>query len=104
MIGAYTVNNATFDIGVMLIFGVLGYLMRKYNYEGASFTLAYVLGPMLETSLRQSLLMSKGSFFIFFTRPIASGAMILTLFILISSLFPVLTKRRKLIPKEEEIP
>jgi len=102
LIGAYSLNNSTFDLGIMLLFGVLGYLMRKYHYEGAPFMLAYVVGPMLEFSLRQSLLMSEGSFFIFFYRPIACGAMILIFLVLISSLFPVIKKKRKAISMEEE--
>jgi putative tricarboxylic transport membrane protein len=87
----------------MLVFGILGYLMRKYNYEGAPFVLAYVIGPMLENSLRQSLLMSKGTFSIFFTRPIACGALILTFFILVSSIFPAIKNRRKVIPVDEAL-
>jgi putative tricarboxylic transport membrane protein len=102
LIGAYSINNSTFDVGVMLTFGVLGYLMRKYKFEGAPMVLAFVLGPMLETSLRQSLLLSDGSFLIFFTRPIAAGGMILTLFMLISCLIPPLMRKRKIIPVEEE--
>jgi putative tricarboxylic transport membrane protein len=102
-IGAYGINNSTFDVGAMLVFGILGYLMRKYNYEGAPFVLAYVIGPMLENSLRQSLLMSKGSFSIFFTRPIAGGALILTFFILVSSIFPTIKNRRKVIPIDEAL-
>jgi putative tricarboxylic transport membrane protein len=103
LIGAYSINNSTFDVGIMLVFGVLGYLMRKYNYEGAPLILAYVLGPMFENSLRQSLLISKGSFTIFFTRPIACGAMILTLIMIISSLLPAIKKRREVIPIEEKM-
>ncbi len=103
LIGAYSINNSTFDVGIMLVFGVLGYLMRKYNYEGAPLILAYVLGPMFENSLRQSLLMSKGSFSIFFTRPISRGAMILTLIMLSSSLLPAIKKRREVIPIEEKM-
>jgi putative tricarboxylic transport membrane protein len=103
LIGAYSVSNSTFDIGVMLLFGVLGYFMRKYDYEAGPFVLAYVLGPILETSLRQSLLMSKGSFSIFFTRPIAGGAIILSLFMLISSIFPAIRKRKRLMVLEERI-
>jgi putative tricarboxylic transport membrane protein len=102
LIGAYSLNNSAFDLGILLIFGVLGYLMRKYGYEGAPFIFACILGPILETSLRQSLMMSKGSFSIFFARPIAGGGMFITFLILISSLFPVIKKRRKVIPLEEE--
>jgi putative tricarboxylic transport membrane protein len=89
-------------MAAMLAFGILGYLMRKYGYEGAPMVLAFVLGPMFENSLRQSLLLSDGSFSIFFTRPIALGGMITTIIILISPVIPHVGKRRKAIPMEEE--
>ncbi len=102
LIGAYSINNSTFDIAIMLLFGGLGYLMRKYKYEAAPMVLAFVLGPMLETSLRQSLLLSGGSFAIFFTRPIAGVGMVLTLIMVLSCIVPIFRKKRKVIPIEEE--
>jgi putative tricarboxylic transport membrane protein len=102
LIGAYSINNSTFDVVIMIVFGVLGYLMRKYKYEGAPMVLAFVLGPMLENSLRQSLLLSDGSFMIFFTRPIAAGGMIIAILMLISGIIPQLRKKVKAIPLEEE--
>ncbi|MFX0200094.1 MAG: tripartite tricarboxylate transporter permease [Candidatus Hodarchaeota archaeon] len=102
VIGAYSINNSLFDVYVMLIFGVLGYLMRKFGYEGAPFVLAFVLGPMLEFSLRQSLLISDGSFLIFFTRPISLTCMSLMTVVLVLSVTPGITgKLRKAIPREE---
>ena len=74
LIGSYSLNNSIFDVFVMIIFGIVGYLFRKFDYEGAPLILAFVLGPMLELNLRQSLLLSKGSFQIFFTRPISAVA------------------------------
>ncbi len=100
LIGAYSINNSTFDVSIMLVFGVLGYLMRKYKFEGAPMVLAFVLGPMLENSLRQSLLLSDGSFLIFFTRPIAAGGMIITFLMIISCIIPTFQQKRKAIPKE----
>ncbi|MCX5909656.1 MAG: tripartite tricarboxylate transporter permease, partial [Deltaproteobacteria bacterium] len=102
LIGAYCINNSTFDVLLMLIFGVLGYLMRKYKFEGAPMVLAFVLGPMLENSLRQSLLISNGSFLIFFTRPIAAVGMVAALLMLLSCIFPVFRKKREAIPMEEK--
>ena len=67
----------------MLIFGVVGYLMRKLDYPMAPAVLAIVLGPLAEPALRQSLLISGGSFSIFFTRPFASVIMVLALILLI---------------------
>jgi len=74
-IGVYSVNNSRMDVYVMVFFGVVGYLMQKLGYEPAPLALAYVLGPILETALRQSLVMSGGSFAIFVMRPIAGVSM-----------------------------
>jgi len=100
LIGAYSLNHTSFDIVVMLIFGLAGYLMRKLNYEGAPLLLAFVLGPMMEQALRQSLLISQGSFTIFFTRPISAASMGLALALIASYFLPFLRKRRLRIEKE----
>jgi putative tricarboxylic transport membrane protein len=72
LIGTYSMNNSAFDVLVLVIFGGIGYLMRKGRLEAAPMLLAMVLGPMLENALRQSLIMSEGSFMIFLTRPISA--------------------------------
>jgi putative tricarboxylic transport membrane protein len=69
--GMYTVNNSVFDIWMMLVFGALGYLMRKWAYEGAPLLLALVLGPKLEAAFRQSLMISHGDFGVFVNRPVS---------------------------------
>jgi putative tricarboxylic transport membrane protein len=94
LIGAYTLNNVQFDLYVMLLFGVVGWMMRKFGYEGAPLILAYVLGPMLENSLRQSLLISQGSFLIFVTRPISGIALGFAFLLLLSNLLPYFKKQR----------
>jgi putative tricarboxylic transport membrane protein len=76
LIGVYSLNSNVAEIFIMVGFGILGFLSRKAGFEGAPFLLAMVLGPIMESSLRQSLILSHGSFGIFFTRPI-SGALIL---------------------------
>jgi len=85
----------------MLIFGIMGYLMKKFDYEGAPLVLAFVLGPLMENNLRKSLIMSQGDFAIFFTRPLAVASLIVALFLLISPLIPWMGKKRQEIPKEE---
>ena len=95
LIGAYSVSNSIFDLYVMLLFGVMGYLMKKYQYEGSTLVLAYVLGPMLEKALRQSLLMSEGSFTIFVTRPISAVMLGVALLVLLSAILPYLKKQRQ---------
>jgi putative tricarboxylic transport membrane protein len=101
LIGVYSVNNVVFDIYIMLLFGIMGYLMKKFGYEGAPLVLAFVLGPLMENNLRKSLIISQGDFSIFFVRPLAAVSLILALFLLISPLIPGLGKKRKVIPKEE---
>ena len=71
IVGAYSLNNSTFDIAVMLFFGVLGYALAKLDIPVAPLILTFVLTPLMETALRQSLEMARGSFAIFLNRPIA---------------------------------
>ena len=90
--GAYLINNSTTDMIMMLVFGIFGYLMRKFQYELAPLVLAFVLSPLLEKAFRQSLVLSGGSFTIFFTRPISIGCLILTSVLLITSILPMIRK------------
>jgi putative tricarboxylic transport membrane protein len=73
IIGVYTVSGNVWDIVIMLVFGGLGYVMKKFEYDPMPLVLAYVLGRMAEEALRQSLLLSRGSATIFLSRPIAAG-------------------------------
>jgi len=103
LIGAYVINNSVIDVALMLIFGVAGYLMRKFEYEPAPLVLAYVLSPMLENALRQSLILSSGSFGIFMNRPISASCLIAAAVLLLSSLLPMIRKKRETIVAEAEI-
>ncbi|MCE5281403.1 MAG: tripartite tricarboxylate transporter permease, partial [Deltaproteobacteria bacterium] len=67
LIGAYTVGSNILDVYMMILFGILGYLMKKYDYEPAPLVMAFLLGPMFEGAFRQSLIISGGSPLIFFT-------------------------------------
>jgi putative tricarboxylic transport membrane protein len=98
LIGSYSIGNNTGDVIIMLIFGIVGYLMRKFRYDGAPMVLALVLGGELETSLRQSLMLSRGDFSIFISRPISFGFLIVALLLLI---VPIITQRKKLSTLEE---
>jgi putative tricarboxylic transport membrane protein len=84
--GAYSLNNKVWDVGQMLVFGALGYLMKKLDYSPAALTLALVLGPLAERALRQSLIISDTGVGIFFTRPIAA---VLTSLALLAVAVPV---------------
>jgi TctA family transporter len=78
-IGAYTVHNSTMDVFLMVVFGILGYFMKKTNYPMAPMVLAIVLGDKAEESFRQSLLGSGGSLGIFFSNPLVTTIMVLGL-------------------------
>ena len=82
LIGAYSINNNIFDVFIMVLFGIIGYLMKKVRFEAAPMLLGMVLGLMMEDALRQSLIMSGGSFQIFVTRPISAGFIIAALVLL----------------------
>ena len=84
LIGAYSVSSSILDLKLMLGFGILGYVMRKLDYEPAPLCLAFILGPILESSLQQSLIISQGSFMIFVTRPIACACFGATLLLLLT--------------------
>lgn len=90
-IGAYSYNNNIKDILVAIVFGILGYFMRKFHYEGAPFVLGLVLGPLVEANFRRSLIISKGSFLIFLNRPISAFFIII---MAIALLLPIITKKR----------
>jgi putative tricarboxylic transport membrane protein len=77
--GAYSLKNSVWDVGQMLVFGVVGYFMKKLGYSPAAMVLALVLGPLAERSLRQSLIISDAGIGIFFTRPISAVLMVLAL-------------------------
>jgi putative tricarboxylic transport membrane protein len=72
MLGVYAVNGSVVDVWIMLVMGVLGWVLRKLDFETAPVVLGLVLAPMIELSLRQSLAMSDGDYAIFVSRPIAA--------------------------------
>ena len=73
IIGVYEVNHSIVDVWIMLIMGVVGYLLRKFDFDPAPLVLGLVIAPTFELSLRQSLVMSNGNWTIFFSRPIAAA-------------------------------
>jgi putative tricarboxylic transport membrane protein len=86
----------------MLIFGGIGYLMKKLSLEAAPVVLAFVLGPMLENALRQSLIKSQGSFSIFFTRPISAACLFIAIALVVFPLLPWFRRRRPGVALERE--
>src|SRR5574341_175675 len=102
MIGAYTVSGNLGDMIIAIIFGMIGYWMKKFAYEPAPLVLGLVIGSLLETAIRRSMIMSRGSLAIFFSRPIATVFIGLALLMLLS---PLLTRRHlghEIIEKLEE--
>lgn len=93
--GAYVINGNEMDLYLMLFFGVLGYLMRKFEYEPAPMILAFVLSPMLENAMRQSLVLSSGSMEIFVSSYISITFLVLAALLLLSSILPAFRKKRE---------
>ena len=91
IIGAYSLNYSKYDVLVMIVFGVLGYLLKKFRYQAAPLIMGFVLGDLLEKSLRQSLLMSSGDPSIFVTRPISLSCLVIAVLLVLS---PILLRKR----------
>ena len=94
MIGTYSANKNVFDIWVMLGFGLLGWLLRKLEYDIAPFVLAFVLAPLLEQSLRQSMTMSADGAMILFQRPVSAGLVAVSIILLAVMFIRQLKKKR----------
>ena len=92
VVGVYAVNGSAVDVWIMAVMGALGYLLRKFDFETAPIVLGLVLAPMLEMSLRQSLALSSGSYFVFITRPISATMLGIGVVLLLFSLRPLLAK------------
>jgi len=103
IVGVYASGNNVFDVGVMMAFGVLGYLMRKVGYEAAPLVLAFVLGPMLENNLRKALILSQGQLATFVERPISAACLALAAALLIAPLVPALRRRRERVAAEQQL-
>ncbi|MEL6290040.1 MAG: tripartite tricarboxylate transporter permease [Pseudomonadota bacterium] len=93
LIGGFVPTLRLFDVWLMLVFGIVGYLLRKLDYPLAPAVLAIVLGPLAEPALRQSLIISDGSFAIFFTRPYAAPIMVAAFILLLLPLAGPLMRR-----------
>jgi putative tricarboxylic transport membrane protein len=86
ILGVYAVNGSVVDVWIMLVMGVLGYVLRKLDFETAPIVLGVVLAPMIELALRQSLAMSDGHYAIFFQRPIAATLLVVAVGMMLLSL------------------
>lgn len=95
VIGGYAATQRLFDVWLMLVFGVVGYLMRKLDYPLAPAVLAIVLGPIAEPKLRQSLMISDGDFSIFVTRPISGTITVIAIILILMPLFKLIRDRMR---------
>ncbi len=93
VVGGYAPTQDMHDVWLMLIFGVVGYLMRKLDYPLAPAVLAIVLGPLAEASMRQSLIMNQGSFGIFVARPISGTILVVAVFLIVWPAWKALRRR-----------
>jgi putative tricarboxylic transport membrane protein len=94
-IGVYTVNNNVFDVYLTAGFGFLGYLFQKLGCEGAPLLLGFVLGPMMEENFRRSLLLSRGDFSVFFTRPLSLSLLIAAAALIVIVALPSIKAKRE---------
>lgn len=94
-IGVYSLNNTTFDVYLMAIFGLLGYLLRKLDCEPAPMLLGFILGPMMEEHLRRAMLIAKGDATVFLMRPISAAMLIFAAGLLVTVLAPSVRKKRE---------
>ncbi len=95
-IGAYSINNTTFDVYMTVVFGALGYLFHKLRCESAPLILGFILGPMMEENLRRAMLLSRGDPTTFVTRPLSLGLLLAALALLVIVTLPAIrTKRQK---------
>ncbi len=94
IIGVYEVNHSIVDVWIMLVMGVIGYLLRKFDFDPAPLVLGLVIAPTFEMSLRQSLIMSNGAWSIFFGRPISGVLLAIAAGLLMLSAVSFFLKRR----------
>ena len=100
-IGAFSTNNNMFDVWVAMAFGLLGYVFAKLGCEPAPLLLGYILGPMLEENLRRALVLSRGDFSVFVTRPISLAMLAVAAVLLAAILAPAVRRKRDIVFTEE---
>ena len=88
------INNSPFDVTIAAIFGVIGYWLIKHDFEPAPMLLGFVLGPLMEENLRRAMLIARGDWTVFLTRPISGGLMAVSVLLLVIAVLPMIRKRR----------
>jgi putative tricarboxylic transport membrane protein len=102
LIGVYSLNGSLVEMIIMILMGIVGFFMKKFGYEAAPLVLAIVLGGLMEPALRRSLIMSSGTFTIFFARPISLALLLVAAAFLLSPvIYKLLGKRRVVMGTED---
>jgi TctA family transporter len=101
-IGIYTINQSAIDIWVMVTFGIVGYIFVKLECEPAPFILGLLLGPLLETNMRRSLLLSHGDFTTFLTNPISAAFLLAALGLIVLMVVPAIRRSKDAATEEED--
>lgn len=101
-VGVFTVNNSGFDVYILAIFGIVGYLFNKVGCEPAPFLMGFVLGDLLEENMRRALVFSHGSMATFITHPISAGILVVAALVVVAVAMPAISKKREEIFQEEE--
>ena len=94
-IGVYSLNNSTFDVFLTAIFAVVGYVFYKLSCEAAPLLLGFILGPMMEENLRRALLLSRGDWSAFVTRPLSAGLLAVAVLMIVVVMLPSISKKRE---------
>jgi TctA family transporter len=94
-IGLYTLNNSNFDVFIAALFGFIGYLFYKLGCEPAPLLLGFILGPMMEENLRRALLLSRGDWSTFLTRPLSAGLLIASALMIVVVALPSIKAKRQ---------
>jgi putative tricarboxylic transport membrane protein len=102
-IGVFSLNNSEFDIYLMALFGLLGYVFVKIGCEPAPMLLAFILGPLMEEYLRRAMLISRGNPWVFVQRPISATLLALAVLAMCAVLIPAFSKTREEVFKEEAV-
>lgn len=93
-IGAFSLSNSTFDVQLIVLFGLVGYVLAKLDCDPAPMMLALILGPMIEQNLRRSLTIARGDVFVFVERPISAVILLLAAVGLALAVLPMIRKKR----------
>lgn len=101
-IGIYSINNSPADVVMAAAFGLVGYWLVKHDFEPAPLLLGMVLGPLMEENLRRALLISRGDWSVFVTRPLSASLMAMAALLLILAVLPALRKKREEVFVESE--